>query len=253
MILIPIGEDSAMTLYRTQVELQPVSGVPEDVVVNTWHFQDNDVEAPMLVAHDINGVIASAYTRVDPLVGNSMAEMISSSISRVNPPKVKTYVIDPDTGNALTEPFEDTFAGFPNPLGAGPLPREVAFCLSYHGYLVGQAEEVADGPDAGVARDRPAARHRGRIYLGPLSQAALTAGTESRPGNAVQVIALAMATYLLTPPAPLYDNGCEWVVYSRKNAFAYPVTGAWVDNEWDTQRRRGLRRTVRQVTGTGLG
>ena len=37
------------------------------------------------------------------------------------------------------------------------------------------------------------------------------------------------------------------VLYSRANRSVYRITDNWVDNEWDTQRRRGTAATARQV------
>lgn len=238
-----------MSVYRTQVEFQPVSGLPEDVCVNTWHFEDSGDTGVVTAAAALNGVMASAYTRIDPDVGNSVAEMISSSISRANKPKVATYEIDPLTGLAISDRFEDTFAGFAAPIGAGPMPREIGLCLSMSANAGDWPEETADGVDAGAERDRPASRHRGRVYIGPLSQAALTAGTDSRPGNAVLQAILAMGEYLMSNPAPLVDNELVPVVYSRQSRVTHTVTGYWIDNEWDVQRRRGLRRTTRLTLG----
>lgn len=242
-----------MTLFKAQVELQPVSALPEDVVVNTWHFQSNGLTADDTAAHALNGVLATAYQRADPVLVDSFASYVSPSISRVTKPKVKTYAIDPATGLATSEPFEDTFAAFSGPSNPTPLPRELALCLSYHADLTEVAEEIADGADPGVARDRPASRLRGRLFMGPFNMNTNGGTTEARPGNGVQEVTLELARYIFSNPAPLAAHGFQWVVYSRVARVAVPVTGAWIDDEWDIQRRRGLRRTARKLTGTGLG
>jgi len=36
-----------------------------------------------------------------------------------------------------------------------------------------------------------------------------------------------------------------WVVYSTVDNAMYPVDNGWVDNSWDTQRRRGVKPTAR--------
>jgi hypothetical protein len=41
----------------------------------------------------------------------------------------------------------------------------------------------------------------------------------------------------------------DWCVWSRLERKARSVTDWWVDNEWDVQRRRGLKATQRK-TGT---
>jgi hypothetical protein len=44
-------------------------------------------------------------------------------------------------------------------------------------------------------------------------------------------------------------SGVAWVVWSRKDQVARPVTNYWCDDEWDTVRSRGLKAVTRQ-TGT---
>jgi hypothetical protein len=39
----------------------------------------------------------------------------------------------------------------------------------------------------------------------------------------------------------------DWSVYSPTTGQNNAITNLWVDNEWDTQRRRGLRPTSRSV------
>lgn len=250
-----------MPIARAQVIFHAATALPEDAIVNTFHFRTQSAGVTDDEAQAIAGALSAAYTRTDAAVGNSVAEFLSSAISRSTPPTIKTYgPMSAATGDFGSPIREDQFASnLAAPLGAGPLPREVALCLSYHGDLTNAQEEAPDDSDLDAAPERPASRRRGRIYIGPLSQAALTAGTDSRPGNAVIQAIARMGEYLLTAPA-LVAEGVEWCVLSQPNrpgedpgpSTLYTVTGVWVDNEWDTQRRRGLRRTTRTTFGTGL-
>jgi hypothetical protein len=108
---------------------------------------------------------------------------------------------------------------------ASPMMREVALCLSFYS-----------------RRNIP--RQRGRIYF-PLPCIGGGAGIPVRPPQSLMD---GLATY-----AQLFQNlggtNVDWVVYSRRDAAAHPVTNWWVDDEWDVQRRRGLRPTTRS-TGT---
>ena len=104
-------------------------------------------------------------------------------------------------------------------------PREVALCLSYYSGF-----------------NRPSLR--GRLYIpGAFSQgsAGVTPTTTQQDNILAWCDALIVGTSIAT-----------WEVYSKKNkSGAGPVTHAWVDNEWDTQRSRGLRadsRVQRAVT-----
>jgi hypothetical protein len=104
---------------------------------------------------------------------------------------------------------------------ASPWPREVAVCLSYFS-----------------GDKRP--RNRGRLYIPPVYVSAL-ATPSARPatGQRSKVGEL----------APIFANlggaDVDWVVFSRRDNAAKPVTGWWVDDEWDVVRSRGLRPTTR--------
>ena len=86
-----------------------------------------------------------------------------------------------------------------------------------------------------------AARHRGRVYFGPLNdyETVAIAGGYARPST--QFIGhLAQATL------GLFGGGVvEFCVYSRAARVWNAVDAGWVDNEWDTQRRRGEQANAR--------
>lgn len=75
--------------------------------------------------------------------------------------------------------------------------------------------------------------HRGRIYLGPLDDAAVSSnGRELDSTNRTTILTAAAA--LLSATA----SGAFVVVWSRKNLTATPVTGVSVATTIGTQRRR---------------
>lgn len=105
------------------------------------------------------------------------------------------------------------------PVSTGP--RELAIALSYYG---------------GVNRPR----YRGRVFI-PYS---LTAGaTGLRPSGAQMTAVLGWANTL----GKNLPASTAWCVYSRINNSFNWVSNAWVDDEWDIQRSRGLRGTTRQL------
>lgn len=107
--------------------------------------------------------------------------------------------------------------------GAAPVsgsPREVALCLSFY---AGQNS----------------ARHRGRIYLPAFELGALGL----RPTNAQMDKVLNLGDQF----SGLGGADVDWIVKSRKAGGGGTVTNTWVDDEWDTQRRRGLRSTTRRT------
>jgi hypothetical protein len=133
------------------------------------------------------------------------------------------------------------------PTEAAQLPSEVAMCVTIIGQGRDQVSpEVADNldpsgvDDADIARDRPMQRRTGRIYVGDFSIGAV--GSDGRPTSALRSRLLAGAAAL---DAELELVGCSLAVWSRKNATMYEAVGAFVDDAFDTQRRRGLAPLVR--------
>jgi len=100
-------------------------------------------------------------------------------------------------------------------------PHEVALCLSYF-----------------AGQNRP--RTRGRIYLGPFTAASVSA---ERPNQFLITNCLNLGRAL----ADVGGVNVDWNMRSVKDNALRKITGIWVDDEWDTQRSRGLRATSRQT------
>jgi len=100
-------------------------------------------------------------------------------------------------------------------------PRELALCLSF--FATNNVK-----------------RRRGRLYL-PFHWWATAAAIPVRPGTNEQNKLGELATILQA----LGGVDVDWSVWSKVDGAARAVTDWWVDNEWDAQRRRGLRGTSR--------
>ena len=110
---------------------------------------------------------------------------------------------------------------------AAAVNREVSICLSYYA--------TTNAP-----------RHRGRIYIPAFWVSTGSLGV--RPtGAQMTAIEQFVSMFATSGPASVI-----WCVYSRKDQVARNVTNWWVDDEWDSQRRRGLRSSTRN-TGTTPG
>lgn len=145
---------------------------------------------------------------------------------------VKIY--NPLTGLPNYPIYEESFA-LSGTFGVD-MPLEVALCVSY-----------ANTTENSIRR----ARRRGRHYVPGHVE---TGNLNGRPTTAlVEAVADAYADYLgdpfdgTTPPDPV--DPC---VYSRTEGEGYNITRAYVDNEWDIQRRRGSKPTSRYYP-TGWG
>jgi len=109
------------------------------------------------------------------------------------------------------------------------MPRELSICLSFSG-----------GPN------RP--WNRGRLYL-PAKWSGVTSGSIGLRPTTTQ---MAKAGALVSTLAGLGGANVDWIVWSRKLAAATRVERWFVDDEWDIQRRRGMKPTTRS-SGTTSG
>ncbi len=121
-----------------------------------------------------------------------------------------------------------------------PMPDECAVVMSLNMGPIPGVPEFAKDPLSGK-ETRPAARLRGRIFLGPLCMNAISPGTPDPVVNAAfqtDIIAgaqgaLGVGTWL---------DSIVWAVWSRSNASLTDVTRVCVDNLFDIRNRRGDRR-----------
>lgn len=208
-----------MPIIRAQVVLPHVSGVPKDNVVNTFHFSGDmagEVDHQLVHAR----IVGFYNTLQSP--GFSVASLLSRAIDRtLNKAKIKTYTLGPGPEGAPDLITSWTPAA---PYSQSLLPAEVALCLSY---FAGENS----------------VRRRGRIYLGPLIGDVVD--VDATTGRAFvgepmrRTIARSAQGLINAPGNP------SWAVYSRVDNVARLVTGGWVDDAFDTQRRRGERPVVR--------
>lgn len=206
--------------YLVQVTFPYVTGIPTDCSVNTFHFNWINPGDPESADYlHLDDALNTFYTYV---FNASAAVMLMSGI--VDNQHVNTKIYD------LTEPeprapkYDSTNIYTVGVDVAFNTPLEVACCLSYQGAKV-------SGLDM--------ASRRGRIYLGPLGDIANGGGSTTTfpaPPSA-WVTRIVTAAHQLT--VDTIGNGWEWVVYSRKNNTSTAIINGWVDNAWDTQRRRG--------------
>lgn len=208
-----------MAFIRTQVRLKRVGALPEDDIVNTWHV-DSDNAA--------SAVIEDWHDRLQLFYEQMSAEVFSPLLT--GDISMASYNLEDDEPRVPFATREDDMG---TPTGQ-PLPAEVAACLSM------RAEY-----ESGVNR----ARRRGRIFLGPCKATIATAeGPDVRINSSGYQAIIEAAQDLSVAPA----GGARMAVYSRREdqtetlADSFnDVVAFWVDNAFDTQRRRGARATLR--------
>lgn len=212
-----------MAVILAQVSLPHDNALPEDVTVNTLYFNG---AASTTVGTSITNAIIDFFTGANTTA--TIASRLSSDLSgTIN---VKCYNIDDPKPRV---PFYE--ASGTMTVGSSALPSEVAVCLSF------QATKVS-GLDQ--------ARRRGRIFIGPLANLSGATGVFATGSTVPRPIA-AFRTDLLVAAKRLQDtsdtNNHPWVVYSRMNDTTAVVANGWVDDAFDTQRRRGIRPSTRST------
>ncbi len=105
-------------------------------------------------------------------------------------------------------------------------PGEVAVCLSY---------ATVDDPELSTGR------RRGRIYIGPLAAAQVGS---ARPGSTLRAAVLDLGEALAQVG---FAANTTWMMYSPTDSESAKIESIWCDDAWDTQRRRGLDPTTRDV------
>lgn len=216
--------------FRAQVTLNRISGLAADQVVNVLHFEGdqtpemNDRERFDNLAPGLANRLEAFYVAISGRLANTIT----------GTGKIDLY----DMRDARPR-----IPRFSRPMtlglrGNGSLPSEVALCVSFK---------------ATAAPGVVAARRRGRIYIGPFannqSGNAPVAG-DSRPDQSlVDQILTAFKTMatgnsgsarlaIYSPTTDPLRNG------QPDDAWNDAVT-LWVDDAWDTQRRRGAAATKR--------
>lgn len=202
-----------MALLDIQVTIAMASGIPDDAATNIWHFDDAEISG---AGEAIAGFLVAFYdsfrTRYSALVAQNGHEI---KVYRVSDPEPRAPI------------YQETFNLSGAPTGSA-LPPEVAVVLSYHAT-----------PVSGI----PQARRRGRIYLGPLNT--LNVGADGRLATST-LEAVETAVETLVNEINTFGS-VKWSTHSKVLGTGAEVTGAWVDNEPDTQRRRGREATIRTL------
>jgi len=196
-------------MHQLQLTLNMKSGLSADAATNTWYVDaDDDTNLGLFrdsVLSIYDAISASLSFNIDRL-------KIDSKFYRLSDPTPRL-------------PILETTETLPS-VGTTAAPTEQALVLSY------QAAPVSGLPQA---------RRRGRVYFGPWAVGALDAN--GRVSNTLISSLVNAAAQHKTNS----DNavGWTWAQYSPTNGTGADVASGWVDNAWDTQRRRGLLATAR--------
>lgn len=216
---------------RAVVTLEATTGLPVDAYQNVLHFAPDDSNANIVSAVQdfFIGDVSGTVTPIGAFLGTSVSR---ASLAH----KIEVYSV-PDSPGPVGSPIFTGFFTMPSAGTATMLPTEVAVCMSMQADVTGVPVEEGD--------TRPLSRHRGRIYLGPLTIDAAASGQPyPRPdSDFVDSIVAAAEEYLSS-------SSVHVGVFSPTDWAWRVLAGGWIDDEFDTQRRRGRKPTARTSFGT---
>lgn len=215
------------TMIEVQVTIPFAGGLNADVVQNTFHFLWDASGQPgstakTALANRVKNLFDNIYTSTSAYPLANYARPLNT--------RIKMYDLsDPIPRVPI---FDDNVPlGSTTQITATVMPPEVALCIS-----------VKAAPVSGV----PLASLRGRFFLGAISDtmAAGVLNNQSRPIAAFMTRCLNACSTLAGLSSP---GDFIWVVYSKKRGDWHQIVAGWVDNAWDTQRRRGMPASIRDV------
>lgn len=213
--------------------LQHKSGIPRDKTMNTWTFFNPGGFGADKIA-DANVCI----TKLNAFYDNIDGVAIAQNIQTTNGLHYQVFDVSSHLdGSAAGPPILEVDHSVSPQATNIPLPNEVAIAITFKA-AYGTASEFGPGGT------RPRARLRSRVYIGPLPTAVVAAAATITEPIVDPATVTALRTAALTLSG---DSVGGWLlgVWSRTDQAVRDVVGGWIDNAFDTQRRRGNDATLR--------
>lgn len=198
-----------------QIRLQSVTNVSADITMNTW--ATTQATGPVNYAQ-CAAAFADFYEALEDYFSASLTGSAGAH-------EIRAYSLGDPTPRLPV--YSTTFQISP---GNSSLPNEVAICTSFRALTM--SGDVA-------------ARRRGRVFLGPLSQVA--SSLQSGFARPLPLFRDLVASSTESLARDLLDYNAELAVWSRADNELFPVVAGWVNNEFDTQRSRGPEATARST------
>lgn len=216
-----------------KVTMPQSTGIPHDDVVNDFAFAWSGAGTPTTT--DLTNLTACLYNfyNITPTGGtNPVGYYMSGMVSRATLGCTVKYY---DMHDPIAEPFGspllvDHFTfGLAGTAAGDDYPNEVSIVLSLSAVIAPGTTHLG--------------RSRGRIFIGPLHRRCsdLTSLTP-RPSSTCRTD-FGLAAHQLASQAVGADFA--WSIWSRADHVLKVIAGGWVDDAFDTQRRRGIDATTR--------
>lgn len=207
------------------------TALSKDLVVVSMHFKKNAGSSFADAAAEIGTIVQSFWNDIPTDGTQRVGAFLSSAISRdSNATKVNVYDGSIPAGSRVPTTHAFTLVGFAN---GQPLPSEVALCLSQRSFFA----------------EFPFKNQRGRQYIGPLNLEAVQSSQidgDCRP-TALIIAEFGRAAVTLAQDVADSTHIESWCIYSPTLNVLFPAQESFVDNAFDTQRRRGAAATTRAV------
>jgi hypothetical protein len=239
-----------MSLIRAQAVIKRRSLIPRDNITNTWHLNaGNESTTDDLV--EVGARLATFYQAISgylhPVISDA-ALIHEIKVTRRAATSAFGNVTEPSGVIPPSGPADHVKTFTMSGSGTGLLPAEVAAVLTLEAGSTTFSEEVG--------ATRPAARHRGRIFIGPLGNSAMiqdgtTLEVHLDPTFRTQIF---NAFQALSNGLTALANPIQIGVYSPALFQVNGVTHVSMDNAPDIIRSRGVRATnrVRQTVGAAV-
>jgi hypothetical protein len=210
------------TMGLVQVIFQGSTGLAEDQYVNTFHFNMPGVPFDDVAANSAMDHLVDFFNGTHAPSTSPLANEITTNITR-SASRMKAYNLGDPIPRVPIAERTWTLGATASPTN---YPNEVALCLSFQGERISGENQ---------------ARRRGRVFIGPLCGNGTSSGGDVVP-SATTIAKLTNAAIALAGTADP-----TWCVYSRADDEMVPVVDGWVDNAYDTQRRRGKAAAARTI------
>lgn len=225
----------SLKLLRAVVVLPYKTGLPRDVAETSthWTFDDSATAEPDCI-DEATARLQLFWDNAPPAASTPIATSANLA-SILDRPRagIQWYRVDIPTGDIEFVERRDLSIS-PPAAGGNEFPLEVSMCISFV------------GGDPATTGHEPVRRRRGRFFVGPLNSFPLTASGDLPVIKPAVIESLGEAAKRMA--AANFDTGLTpvfWSVYSRASRALSRVETGWVDNEFDTQRRRQVAATSR--------
>jgi len=238
-----------MAVTEVQIKLPHMNGLGEDSILNRIHVFHTTAQLSIVEQTSVNLAMGNFLALDTAGASSSISSYLSNDLNLLlGGPKTRFRLVGPPPPNP---PYgELNLSASAARVDSTDLPEEVAAVMSFKGY-----------PAAGV----PGARRRNRIYLGPFNTGVL------EHLNNRTVVKAAFRDLVAFAAKRLYDeigaigggaNGISWVGVSRAPygapvppstsptpgpVVSFPLDQGWIDDAFDTQRRRGAAPMIRKT------